>query len=104
MKKIVRLTENDLSRIVKRVIMEMAPKGDPIEFFTDSGLKKSIGKYTMKSIDHTAGSKYIYLSKTNSSQNDISPIQYDSYDGSIKSKNNIKLYTTSKGHDLIDAE
>ena len=61
MKKIVRLTENDLARIVKRVIMEQSSK---IELFSDSSLTKSIGSYTLGTKDHGMGRTYITLNST----------------------------------------
>ena len=65
MKKIIKLTESDLTRIVKRVIMESSSK---IELFQDKGLTKSIGFYTLGVKDSGMGRSYITLNSTPNSK------------------------------------
>jgi len=65
MKRIIRLTESDLTRIVKRVIMESSSK---IELFQDKGLTKSIGFYTLGVKDSGMGMTHIALNSTPNSK------------------------------------
>ena len=74
MARIIRLTEQDLTRIVKRVIMEQSYK---IELFQDKGLTKSIGFYTIGDREGAMGQNYINLNSTpNSKIKCLSSISY----------------------------
>ena len=71
MKRIIRLTERDLTRLVRRVINEetnLSGSVKKFELFTDSNLTKSIGTYLFKEADFGMGSIWISVTPTSNSK------------------------------------
>jgi len=71
MKKVIRLTENDLIRLVRRVINEETDLSSSVkkfELFIDSNLTKSIGTYLFKGSDSGMGRVGIVVTPTSNSK------------------------------------
>ena len=71
MKKVIRLTESDLIRLVRRVINEETDLSSSVkkfELFIDSNLTKSIGTYLFKESNHGMGQVGIEVTPTSNSK------------------------------------
>lgn len=113
MKKVIRLTESDLVKIVKRVISEesdFSSSNTKIELFTDPKLINSIGMYFIVDSDHSMGGRTsVYLKPTpNSKIKCLKILSYQkNYKISLKTMENKGcdvpelLYTNKIGENIL---
>ena len=70
MKKVIRLTESELFKVIKKIVKEQSSSSvKQFELFTDPNLRNSIGTYLFVSSERAMGGKHtVFLKPTSSSK------------------------------------
>ena len=70
MKKVIRLTENELIKVIRKIVKEQSSSSvKQFELFTDPNLRNSIGTYLFAGAESAMGGKHtVFLKPTSSSK------------------------------------